>query len=118
MSWKQVCGTDEIAPNALKQFEIDGVCIVIANVDGLFVAMPPLCPHMEEPLAESGICDRKVLTCTKHLWQWNLLSGEAVGMAERPLLMYQARAENGSVYVFVDKELVYDYEDADEDDDW
>ena len=113
MSWKTVCRATDIAPNELKQFDIGGIEIVVANVDGLFVAFPPLCPHMEDPLEESGICDKNVLTCTKHLWQWDLRTGEAMGLAERPLRMYRARTENGEVHVFMDKELVYDY-----DDDW
>ncbi len=113
MSWKTVCRASDIAPNELKQFDIDGIEIVVANVDGLFVAIPPLCPHMEDPLAESGICDKNVLTCTKHLWQWDLRTGEAMGLAEQRLRMYRVRTENDEVHVFLDKELVYDY-----DDDW
>ena len=37
-----------------------------------FRAIPPLCPHMEEPLEESGIIANCALTCTKHLWSWDL----------------------------------------------
>ena len=52
---------------------------------------------------------------------WNLIRGGtegqcarvAMGLAERPLRMYQVRTENGEVHVLMDKELVYDY-----DDDW
>lgn len=113
MSWKTVCRASDIAPNELKLFDIDGIEIVVANVEGLFVAIPPLCPHMEDPLEASGICDKGVLTCTKHLWQWDLRTGEAMGLAEQPLRMYQVRTENGEIHVLMDKELVYDY-----DDDW
>jgi toluene monooxygenase system ferredoxin subunit len=72
---------------------------------------------MEEPLIESGVCDRGVLTCTKHLWQWDLGTGDMVGMAEKPLLMYQVRRDGDDVLAFVEHELTYEHDEADEMDD-
>lgn len=117
MSWKRVCSADAIAENSLKQFEVDGVRILIANIGDGFRAYPPLCPHMEEPLAQSGICGDGVLTCTKHLWQWDMRTGEARGPAEKALLMYDVKLDGGDVLVFVEKELNYEYEAEDDDED-
>lgn len=112
MSWKPVCAIGDVAENSMKKFAVDGVEIIVANLGDEFRAFPPLCPHMEEPLAESGLCNGGVLTCTKHLWQWNMRTGEKMGPAERDLLMYDVKQENGTVYAFVAKELVYEYEEA------
>jgi toluene monooxygenase system ferredoxin subunit len=117
MTWKRVCSVDAIAENSLKQFEVDGVPILVANVGNGFRAYPPLCPHMEEPLAQSGICGDGVLTCTKHLWQWDMHTGEVRGPAEKPLLMYEVKLDGGDVLVFVEKELTYEYEEEDEEED-
>lgn len=113
MSWKAVCATDAVAENSLMQFEVDGVNILIANVGDGFRAYPPVCPHMEEFLADSGICSAGVLTCDRHLWQWDMKTGEPRGPAEKPLLMYDTKQENGQVMVFIEQELEYEFEDDD-----
>ena len=120
MTWKRVCSTDDVAPGRLASFVVDGVEVIVASLaDGGFSVFPPVCPHMEEPLATSGICSGPLLTCSKHLHQWNMCTGEAIGPAEndRELLRYDARVENGEVLARIESELVYEYED-DEDDDF
>jgi toluene monooxygenase system ferredoxin subunit len=112
MTWKPVCSVGDVAVNAIKKFDVGGILIVVANLGGEFRAYPPLCPHMEEPLAESGLCSDGVLTCTKHLWQWNMRTGEKMGPAERDLLMYPVKQEGGKIYALVERELAYEYEEA------
>ena len=117
MSWKRVCAADEVAENSLRKFEVDGISIVVANYGDGFRAFPPLCPHMEEPLAESGLMDGGRLTCSKHLWQWDLKSGDQIGAAEKPLLFYEVKREGDDLMAFVESELVYDYDEEDDFDD-
>jgi len=117
MSWKYVCNIDQIPENTLKQFEIDGISIVIANYGDGFRAFPPYCPHMEEPLAGTGLIEDGVLTCSKHLWQWNMSSCEKLGMAEKELLIYELKCDDDKILVSMEKELIYQYVEADDDDD-
>ena len=117
MNWKRVCSVGEVPKNTLKKFDVDGLTIVIANYGDGFRGFPPLCPHMEEPLAESGLLEGGVLTCSKHLWQWDLRTGEMVGMAEKPLLTYEIKREGDEVLANMESELVYDYDEEDEMDD-
>lgn len=114
MSWKRVCAADEIPENTLKTFDVDGVAIVVANYGGGFRAFPPFCPHMEEPLVQSGLLDGGVLTCSKHLWQWDLRTGAMVGIAEKPLLTYELKRDGGDLLAFVDRELEYEYDVGDD----
>lgn len=121
MAWKRVCSTGDVAPQALAAFEIDGIEIVVANLgDAGFSVFPPACPHMEEPLAQSGMCAGNKLTCSKHLWQWNMLTGEPEGPGEneRSLLRYEAKVEGDAVLAQIDGELVYEREEEDGDDDF
>ena len=111
MSWRLLCAADEVAPGSLKKVELDGVAIVVARIGETFCAFPPLCPHMAEPLEISGVCDGETLTCTKHLWQWDMTTGAEQGMAEKPLLLYPAKLEGGAVWIDFEQELVYDYDD-------
>jgi len=114
MSWKRVCAVDEVPENTLKKFDVDGASIVVANYGGGFRAFPPFCPHMEEPLVDSGLLESGVLTCTKHLWQWDLRTGDMVGMAEKPLLTYDLKLENGALFADIDRELEYEYDLGDD----
>ena len=117
MTWKRICSTGDIAENALKVFDVDGVSILIVNHSGRFKAIPPYCPHMAEPLEHSGICDGKTLTCTKHLWQWDLSTGEPQAETEKALLSYDVKVEGDDVHVLVEHELEYEHEEDDYDDD-
>ena len=111
MSWKAVCAPEEVVENALKAVEVDGIELLLARVGDTLCAYPPVCPHMEEYLEGSGMCQGGVLTCDRHLWQWDMKSGEPRGPAEKPLLMYPVKEEHGMVMVFLECELEYDFDD-------
>ncbi len=120
MSWKTVCTTSDISPNTIKQFEVDGIKLIIANYGAGFSAFPPLCPHMEEPLSTAGMLVGPVFVCSKHLWQWDLSTGEKGGAAEKDLLFYEVKQEGTDILVNLDQELTYEYgeegDDIDDDD--
>lgn len=120
MPWKRICDAAELAENSVKQFDVDGIPIVVVNYGEGFRAIPPICPHMEEPLAESGIVARCILTCTKHLWAWDLRTLEMQGETEKPLKIYETREENGAILANIESELTYEFdaEDSDSDDDF
>jgi toluene monooxygenase system ferredoxin subunit len=85
--------------------------VLLTRVDGSFVAFPPFCPHMAEPLEISGLCADGMLTCTKHIWQWDLASGEPRGEAERALLYYPVRLDGNDLWIDFEHELRYEYDD-------
>ena len=114
MSWKKVCAVADVPENALEKFDVDGIEIIIANHGSGYRAFPPRCPHMEEPLCESGVLFDGMLTCTKHLWQWNMATGERTGIAERELLFYDVKQEGEDLYAHVEQALVYEDDDDDE----
>ncbi len=117
MSWKRICAADEVSVNSLKKFNVDGIAVIVANYGDGFRVFPPFCPHMEEPLAESGMLDSGTLTCSKHLWQWDLKSCGMLGAAERPLLFYEAKQDGADLLAFIESELTYDYDEEDDFDD-
>ena len=41
-------------------------------------------------------------------------TGEPLGPAEKPLLIYQTKEVNGQIMVFLDEELEYDFDDDDD----
>lgn len=107
MSWQLACKLSELGEGQMKMVTLNGVEILLIAREGGISAVPPMCPHMDEPL-EHGMCDGKVLTCMKHLWQWDIQSGSPIGEAEAPLAMYDIKVEEDSVYINVVHELAYE----------
>ena len=60
---------------------------------------------------------RCILTCTKHLWAWDLRSLEMQGETEKPLKTYETKQENGAILANIEGELTYDFETGDDMDD-
>lgn len=117
MSWKYLCDVGDVAANTAKVVDAGGTPVLVVNYGQGFRAMPPVCPHMEEPLAESSIVANCVLTCTKHLWAWNLATLDMQGEAEKPLKTYDVKEEDGRLLALIEQELTYDFEEEDELDD-
>jgi nitrite reductase/ring-hydroxylating ferredoxin subunit len=105
-SWRRVCRVDDIAVNGIKEFDVDGTKIAVVRTADAFHAMPLRCPHMDEPLS-TGMCDGETLTCSFHLWQWNLRTGQSTGEAETDLLKYPVKQENGDVLIDFAEVLSY-----------
>ena len=110
MAWKRICGSEDVAKNSVKKFNVDGIPILLVNYGSGYRAIPPICPHMEEPLEESGVVANCVLTCTKHLWSWDLATLEMKGETEKTLKTYEVKQENGSILADIQEELTYDFE--------
>ena len=107
MSWKKVCAASDVTEAALDEFDIDGTKIVVSRQGDTLLAYPLTCPHMEEPLS-NGMCDGETITCSFHLWQWNMVTGESTGEAEIDLLKYPVKIEDGDLYVDFSDILSYD----------
>lgn len=115
MSWKYLCDVSDVAANTVKLVDANGTRIVVVNYGEGFRAMPPVCPHMEEPLEESGVIANCVLTCTKHLWAWNLETLDMLGETEKPLKTYPVKEQDGRLLAFVEQEITYDFDDEEDD---
>ena len=110
MGWTDVCSIGEIPNEGLKELEVSGTTILLARRDAQVFALPPLCPHMREPLC-NGVFDGETLTCLKHLWQWNIDTGESTGEAEKSLKQYMVKVDDERVLVDLTQVIEYEYED-------
>lgn len=96
--WQVACDAADFEGEELLECMVGDRQILLVRAERGIVACPTICPHMEERLAH-GIVDGNVLTCTKHLWQWDLCTGEPVGLAELPLPVAPVRSKNGKLVV-------------------
>ena len=80
-----VCKAADVPQNGLKECAVEGgLKLVVANADGEFFGYQAMCPHQDVPLCEA-LFDGSTLTCHMHLWQWDIRTGAALGIAEAPL---------------------------------
>jgi toluene monooxygenase system ferredoxin subunit len=68
---------------------IDGVKVLLVNVEGVLHAYEDRCAHQAVPLSE-GRLDGRVLTCSAHEWQYDVCTGlginpQGVALCRLPL---------------------------------
>jgi toluene monooxygenase system ferredoxin subunit len=99
MQKRFVCPRSRIPPNGMVECEAEGgVKLLVASSGGDYFAYQATCPHQDVPLCE-GLYDGAVLTCHQHLWQWDIRTGAALGLAEAPLESFPVRIEGDAIYV-------------------
>jgi nitrite reductase/ring-hydroxylating ferredoxin subunit len=91
----------EIAPGTIRELEVAGKTIALANVAGIFHAIDGVCLHQGGPLGD-GELEGAVVTCPWHAWQFDLTSGKIVQDPSAPgLACYEVRVEGDEVLVNV-----------------
>src|SRR5438067_3038617 len=98
MAKRAVCRTADVPENGLKDVEVEGLKLVVANAGAEFFGFQAACPHQDVPLCE-GVFDGSTLTCHMHLWQWDVRTGAPLGLAEAPLQKYPLAVEGDSLYL-------------------
>jgi toluene monooxygenase system ferredoxin subunit len=96
--WEVACDTADFDGEEMLECRVGQREILLVRAGDRIVACPTMCPHMEERLAY-GFADGMVLTCSKHLWQWDLSTGDPMGPAEKRLAVAPVRIENGKIFV-------------------
>lgn len=72
-----VAQVGEIVPGRMKYALIDGLPVVVANVDGALYAFSDLCRHQGGSLS-GGVLRDGVVTCSWHGWAYNVRTGKAI----------------------------------------
>lgn len=75
MKLYEVADTADIPAGTMKKVSIEGLKILLANVDGSFFAMPDRCPHMGGSLAEGKLADGRI-TCPNHHAVFDVKTGK------------------------------------------
>ena len=95
----RAAAASQVRPGGLLTVEVDGESVLIANVEGTYIAMGAICKHQEWDLSE-GSLEGFMLTCAGHGAVWDLRTGKAEfdePLDDEPL--YDVKEEGGQLYV-------------------
>ncbi len=94
----KVFSTADLAEGQGKVVEAGGKAIALFNVDGTIYALDNTCLHRGGPLGE-GILEGGVVTCPWHMWEYDVRTGEKVGMPSIKVATYHVQVDGNDVKV-------------------
>ena len=92
--------TSEIAPGQIREFQLDGHTVAIANLGGTFYAIDNTCLHRGGPLGQ-GVLDGQKVTCPWHGWQFDVRTGKTPLGPRIKQAVYEVKIEGQDVLVAV-----------------
>jgi nitrite reductase (NADH) small subunit len=98
MAFEKAAKVSEIPAGAIKEFQLGGQAIAIANVGGTLYAISNTCLHRGGPLGEGELAG-SVVTCPWHGWQFDVTTGKAVQNPNAGVACFAAEVRGDEVYV-------------------
>ncbi len=97
-----VCDADDLWAGEMRVVWVDDTQILLLRTnDDAVRAVQSRCPHQEVPL-EEGDFDGCSLTCSAHLWEFDVDSGHSINPDDARLAQYPVEERDGLIYVSVD----------------
>jgi 3-phenylpropionate/trans-cinnamate dioxygenase ferredoxin subunit len=94
-----VARASEIAPGAMRRVLVDGVGVLLCNVDGDFYAVEDVCTHDGGDLDGSALDGPRIM-CPRHGAFFDVTTGKALTLpAVIPLPTFTVRREGDDLYV-------------------
>jgi 3-phenylpropionate/trans-cinnamate dioxygenase ferredoxin subunit len=101
MSAQPVAKRGDVAPGTTKKVEVDGVEVLLCNVDGVLYAVEDVCTHDGGPLDQGELEGCRIM-CPRHGALFDVTTGAALTLpAVVPLPTYPVRVEGDEVIVEV-----------------
>lgn len=98
-NWQEAIQLDDLWEGDMIGVELDGRQILLINVDGEVYAYRNRCPHQAWAL-DQGELEDGVLTCSRHLWEFDARTGRGVNPDNCALARYPCRVtDEGAVLV-------------------
>lgn len=95
----KVADTKDIAPSQMKEVQLDGESVCIANVDGKYYAIGSICTHEGGPLAD-GTLEGYEVECPWHNSKFDVRTGEVISPpANEPEPAYEVKIEGNNILI-------------------
>jgi len=100
MAFLRVLKKDEVPAGMIRELQIDGKVLALANVDGKFYAIDNVCLHRGGPLAEGELSGHSV-TCPWHGWQYDVTTGKTTMNPAVGVQTYAVEVRGDDIYIDV-----------------
>ena len=98
MAFVRAAAASEIAVGTIKEVNVGGTAVALANIAGTYHAINNTCLHRGGPLGE-GTLEGKIVTCPWHGWQFDVTSGKSVQNPAACVACYPTELRAGEVFV-------------------
>lgn len=88
----------EIPEGQIREFQVGGKAVAIANVSGKLFAINSVCLHHGGPLGEGDLEGSRV-SCPWHGWQYDVTTGKLVQQPDSGVQCYAVEVRDGAIFV-------------------
>ena len=100
MAFVRAAKAAEVTPGSIREVQLDGKAIALANVGGSFYAINNTCLHRGGPLGQ-GTLEGKVVTCPWHGWQYDVTTGKTAMNPSVGVACYPTEVRGEEIFVDV-----------------
>ncbi len=98
MAFVRAVGVGEIPVGTIREVDVNGKALAVANVAGGFHAIDNTCLHRGGPLGD-GPLEGKIVTCPWHGWQYDVTTGKVSQNPSVGVACYPVEVRGGDVFV-------------------
>ena len=98
MAFLRAAKKDEVPAGTIREFQLNGKTVAVANVAGKLFAISNVCLHRGGPLGQ-GELDRQIVTCPWHGWQYDVTTGKLVTNPAVGVETYSVEVRGDDIFV-------------------
>jgi nitrite reductase/ring-hydroxylating ferredoxin subunit len=98
MSFVRAGRTGEVPPGTIREFQVAGKAVAVANVGGQFHALNNTCMHRGGPLAD-GPLEGNIVTCPWHGWEYDVTTGRVAQNSSVGVESYAVEVRGDEIFV-------------------
>jgi len=103
MAFVRTVKVDEVPPGTIRELQVEGTTIALANIEGKFYAINNVCLHRGGPLGQGPLGGRNV-TCPWHAWQYDVTTGRTLQNPAVGVDCYPTEVRGQDVFVDIASE--------------
>lgn len=96
--WVDAMAVDELWEGEMVGVDPEDTPVLLVNLDGKLLAYENRCPHQASPLSE-GDLDENVLTCSRHLWCFDVTTGQGINPGNARLKEFEVKVDGERIVV-------------------
>jgi len=98
MAFVRATKTSEVAPGTVRELQLDGKTVALANVEGKLFATDNTSPHRGGPLGQ-GYLEGNCITCPWHGWEYDVTTGKVIANPSVGVECYPVELRGDDIFV-------------------